>query len=213
MKTKIFALVAMAVWLAVACKDQTKPDKKADGITSLDIPLQMVKRSQDYNDLERIPYSLGLTSLRQRSDSIIVRLWFVYGNIDSSQLVTLRLGHWGWEAGSSLFTYHIDNNYRSTLSIDNETRMEPKSGWDVFMDSLMKLHIMTLPDMNKSLGHPKTAGDDDVIIEVSSKKGGYAIYRYRNPALSQGENKNAERMENIMELIETELGFKRLRKF
>lgn len=207
--------MAITIWLAVSCGERKEKDmpgygKPTDTTFKDTLPRQ---KSGDYQDYERIPNYLELTSLMHRFDSIIVRLWFVYGNNDSTQLVVLRKGNWGWAAESSFFTYQIDDSHRSTLSIDDPKRMEPKSGWDFFIDSLLKLHIMALPDMHKSLGHPKTATDDDVIVEVSSKKTGYTIYRYRNPALAQGENKDAGRMEGIMELIETELGFRRLRKF
>ena len=218
MNKGILVIAVCIMELVVSCNGQTesnefKENRKLADTVVKDIPLNKKGRpSSYYQNKSNVENKLGLKSLENGFDSLQIRLWYGYAFKDSSQLVVLRNSNGKWTSELFTLVYHLNENGDALKSISKEiiTR-DPKSGWGNFIDKVLKLQITTLPDMNKIKDYPDFADGDDIIIEAAAKKY-YRIYSYKEPNQVQFKIKEAKNIERILELIENEFDFKRLRK-
>lgn len=218
MKRKILVIVVCIIELAASCSDKAegnnfnKKKEFTDTITR-DIPLDKKGRpSSYYRNKSNVENKLGLNTLENGFDSIQIRLWYGYAFKDSSQLVVLENSNGKWEAKLFTLVYYLNENGDKLDSISKDiiTR-EPKSGWQNFINKVIKLDLTTLPDKSKIKDYPDFSDGDDVIIEAATKKS-YRIYSYKEPNQVQLKIKEAKNMEQILEFIENEFSFNRLRK-
>jgi hypothetical protein len=121
-------------------------------------------------------------------DSLQICLWNIGGLYPSYELYTITKVNSIWKG----LHYHMepDSNYISgrgsneflkgplPLKIRHAKSITPELGWTKFIDSLISLNIMTLPDMD-DLPQMKIQGTDSpsIIIEVSRGRT-YRFYRY-----------------------------------
>jgi len=155
---------------------------------------------------------LKLDTLENGFDSLQIRIWYGYARIDSGQLFVLKNVNGKWNAEMLTLVYHMSRNEDSLLSIGKSSISgEPKSGWISFYNRLFKLKVMSLPDMRKISNYPDIADGNGISIETAiiSK---YRYYSYQEPIYAQERVKEARNIEQILELIESEFDFKRLRK-
>ena len=155
---------------------------------------------------------LGLNTLENGFDSIQIRIWYGYAFIDTSQLVILKNNKKEWVAELVTFKYHTDNRIDSVNAIDKTSvKSQPKSGWSNFINKLFSLKITELPDFSKVKNYQDMMDGDDVIVEISTVNS-YRIFSYKEPRHFKERIPEAKSMEMILELVEDEFGFLRLRK-
>ena len=203
--------------LTYACKQKSNNSGHLDRRDSIvkDIPFNAKgKLSYGYKITTNLASRLHLDSLELGYDSLQIRVWYGYAFKDSGQVVVLKNRDNKWAA--DLLTFSYSRNDSNTNVIDSVvTRViqrKPKSGWDFFIKRLLKLQILTLPDMDNIKGNSAVIADGDAFAVEVSNIGNYRYYSYTEPFLFMDKLSEAKNMENILLLIESEFDFKRLRQ-
>lgn len=200
------------------CKGQTSNKPWAEGQDNIkdtvikDIPPD--KLEQSYQQIKsNIERKLNLGKLEEGFDGLQIRLWYGYAFKDKEQLIILKERNSSWSAELHTITFQFSDKYDSVLSITKETiDKNPKSGWKNFMAQLIGLDILTLPDYQKIPNYNLSTDPDGITIEIATA-GSYRIYTYPEPSYYKKHFLEAEKIVKIMDLIEDEFSFKRLRIF
>jgi hypothetical protein len=209
-------IVAISATNFCLCKEQgpssLAPQDKVDTVVK-DIPLDKNgKVVASYKYKNEIVSKLKIDTLENGFDSIQIRIWYGYAFKDTAQLVIVKNRNDKWSADLYTLLPSFNKNRNAIESINSLVLIkEPKSGWIKFMKELFDLQIMTLPDMDKIAPNIVIADGDGVVVEVSTKNQ-YRFYHYLEPSSIQDKLPQAKRMENILQHIEKELDFKRLRQ-
>lgn len=170
-----------------------------------DIPLRANgDTSIDYLDAKKEQERLGISSLENGVDSLEIRLWAVYAYNDTSQIITIRKEKSSWK--SELLTLHYLSDQNVNKSIKS---IVPKSGWSQLIDTLMHLSIMTLPS-HESVPEAYFDADVDYLIVQTATKNSYRFYSYPWPAPQHRGVKEVEKIKSILQVLDSELEFKRV---
>lgn len=165
-----------------------------------------------YRNKEIVEKKVGLRTLENGYDSIQIRIWYGYAFNDTSQLIQFKKTQGAWFGDFFTLKYNFNVKGDSVMSIDKSIiSREPKSGWEIFVKQMLDLEILTLPDYKDIPNYLQTADGDAVIIEVATQKL-YRIYSYQAPNMNKLDHWQAKNIEDILELIEDEFNFPRLRK-
>ena len=159
--------------------------------------------------------SLGLDNLEQGYDSLELRIWLSYKGKDTFQVLTIKENNHQW------FGYFCQASY--VLNPDGDSlshytqivfQPKPRADWGEIVDSLVKLQIMTLPDMLKvmSINDLPFEGGNSVLIEVADAHQ-YRIYAYELPSRYKDSVKNAADVDKILNFLRERLGIKYLGSF
>jgi hypothetical protein len=206
--------------LLLACKQQnrysstTKNKYPTADTLKKDIPLDKKGRPRSYyRNKGGVENKLGLNTLENGFDSLQIRIWYGYAFNDSSQLVILKKTNGSWKGDFFTLKYNLNNRRDSIESISKQVMSkEPRSGWQSFINKLLALHVLTLPDYQTIPDYYQGADGDAVIVEIASERL-YRIYSYQAPGVHKDKHNEARNIEDILTLIEDEFGFYRLRKF
>ncbi len=79
-------------------------------------------------------------------------------------------------------------------------------GWEKFVDSLIELEVLHLPDQESIPNLSIYYNRSTVNVEIATKTI-YRIYSYSAPVRLAQDFEQAKKMVKIMKLIKTELGF------
>ena len=149
----------------------------------------------------------GLDSLESGFPTLELRIWFEYSDgVDRHLIVIKKLEHWIAECYTYAFQVKNDS---VVVSKKNIWYPIPKTGWNKFIDSLKTLGILDLPDQSKIPGMFYHYNENNVQIEVAQKNF-YRFYSYTAPRKHLEKFQEARKIEDIMTVIEAELGFRRL---
>lgn len=180
-----------------------------------DIPLNKKgKPFLSYSYKNQIVQDLKLDRLENGFDSLQIRLWYSYSFKDTAQLIVIKKHDYKWKAELITFIYYIESDDKNLLrgEIINRISNKPKSDWNSFTKHLLDKGIMAIPDMHKLPDYPLIADGDGVAVEVADRKK-YRYYSYQEPETVRKDIIQANRIEEIIEFIEEELDFVRIRKF
>lgn len=149
-----------------------------------------------------------LDTLENGFSTLQIRLWYEFDRPSDRQIVVIkRTSHWEAELHTTSWAYTPDSAYLTKRTIRKGV---PKIGWDAFVDSLIRLGIATLPDQSQVPGmHPISSST--LHVEIATKDT-YRYYHYTYPLEYVKKFETAAKIEKIMQLIERQLGFKRLAK-
>lgn len=86
---------------------------------------------------------------------------------------------------------------------------EPKPGWNSFIKNLLGFQILSLPDIDEIDESITIADGNAFTVEIATKKH-YRFYQYQEPEMVEDRLWQAKKMEQILQLIESEFDFKRL---
>lgn len=219
-KTLVFLFTMYLVNMASSCHPQIKDknivkekNRLSDSIKK-DIPIDKDGRPMSYyrnkSDIEK---KVGLLNLENGFDSLQIRLWYGYAFKDSSQLIIFRKNKDQWSGEFYNLLYKMTERGDSIKSIEKTvSKHDPKSGWNYLVSRLLALKIDSLPDKSRISDYPSITDGDGVVVEIATVDQ-YRIYFYNTPSLAQTTIWQARNMEQILELIENQFAFKRLRKF
>lgn len=188
----------------LSCNSQGKGNSnKTNDSVITDIPID--KRSERYrNEKRAIELKIGLLPLEGGFDGTQIRIWSGHARSDTLQFLTVTNFDSIWSAKFYTIIYQMSDKYDSTISFSSVALAKtPVSGWNYFIDSLLKLKILELPDYSRidRYNVPSDGGGPTVEIALKSR---YRIYSlpgiYVNDEIWQAQN-----MVRIMKLIEDEL--------
>lgn len=209
----------LCIYFCISCDNKTRTggvlsiqNTQTDTVVK-DVPLKRNgKFPAYYLNKPFVERQLGLNTLENGFDSIQIRIWYGYAFIDTSQLVILTNSNQEWVAELMTFQYYTENRNDSRIDANiNVIKKEPSSGWSNFTEKLFSLNITELPDFSKVKNYQDLMDGDDVIIEVSTVNS-YRIFSYKEPGYFKETVPEAKLMETILELVEYEFKFQRLRK-
>ena len=219
MKTRKLGCVGfiMVMCLLVSCNSSNADSTPEEAIETSDtvtkeIPLDRSGKPRSYyRNKPILEQYLGLSSLESGFDSLQIRIWLGYAFKDSSQLIVLSNSKGKWIGQVYSLVYEMNSKGDSITNIMKEVKLaEPKSGWKYLIEKLFILNILTLPDYHSIHGYYQGADGDAVVIEVSTKNR-YRIYAYHEPNTVRTKFSQAENVEKILELLEREFQFRRIR--
>jgi hypothetical protein len=216
--SKVLLILCLFVLFVQACNEGTDGDKgKPNPIATLqdtvikDIPLNI--RDSAYRQMQRNTESkIGLSSLEGGFKDLQIRIWRGYSQTDFIDLILFTKVNDKWSARLHNLVLHYDKNFDSVVAITKKVvTKEPKSGWQFFTDSLIKLKILDLPDYSTLPDYYVSADSDGVTVEVATVDK-YRTYSYPDFESYISKKTEAKKMYQILKLIENEFHFKWLRE-
>lgn len=152
----------------------------------------------------------GLPDIENGFDSLQIRIWLGYVFKNQEQVLVLKKQDDGW-SGEFIDLFFNYSGKHKLDSINKQVKdVRPISGWNEFITKLYQLDFLTLPDDSKISNYSSDADGDGVTVEIATKDK-YRIYSYQSPGIREDSIPEAKKIENILQLIEDELGVKRLR--
>jgi len=149
---------------------------------------------------------LNLDSLESGFDSLQIRIWYEYALLTNSELIVIKQTNGKWSAYHYEMTVDLDEfSNTETVKTTKVKSITPKSDWGKFINELLSLEIMTLPNMEE-IPNLQDNWTDGVTynIEIATKKQ-YRFYGYHLPDKFEDRFWQAKNMTGILSLISTEL--------
>jgi hypothetical protein len=149
---------------------------------------------------------LKLDSLESGFDSLQIRIWYDYALLINRDLIVIKRTNGKWSADHYEMVVEWDDLKNiETIKTNKIKSVTPKSGWDKFINELLSLNIMTLPNMDDIPGLQDNWADGVTYnIEIATKKQ-YRFYGYHLPDKFEDKFWQAKNMTEILSLISTEL--------
>jgi len=172
-----------------------------------EIPVNPNGSFDDYYRLKRQQEKqLSLDGLETGYDSLEIRIWFDYQLIAEKDLIIVKRFDEIWTALH--YQMAVDwNSEKETDSVRSKSsrRVTPKCGWNEFIDKLLSLKIMTLPNMD-DVKEIENSWSDGVVyyVEIATKSQ-YRFYVYTNPEQFEDKFWQTTNMNKIIELVRAEL--------
>lgn len=201
-----------------SAKPESKPDSsdKSIGATTAN---DLTRASNFYQHIyiknKTLTRQVKIDSLNYHFDSLQIRLWNTGGLFQNHQLYLITNKNSIWSG--TYFNLQPDTNYINgqgsneflkgpmPLEIKRMKSVKPKLGWAKFVDSLLSLNIMTLPDTDEVPKMKVTWTDaSSTIIEVSTHNK-YRFYSYYSPEQFVDSFWQAQKVVSIQSLFYTEL--------
>lgn len=211
-----YVIVLLVLLFFLSCKTKPVVDIAPQGENiKRDIPLTKKGEPDYFYKLTKYQASkLKLDSLEIGYDSLQIRIWCEYGLLNAQNVIIIKGNNNKWSA--ELLTLQFDENDSSYMQmpiLKDRINKVPTSGWPSFINVLTSLNITKLPDQGKVAGYKDVLGADGVsyIVEVATKEE-YRLYSYWQPDIYKKDYKEAMSMESILQFLEKELAFKRLKQ-
>ncbi len=180
----------------------------------MEIELPKGQRGQESNTCKYVRHMNGVLNIERLDSGYVpfqIRIWYHYGLVDTNHLFLIKSENEKWVAHWYTIAFNADSS-RSDTSISIVKDKIPRNGWATFVNRLFELKIDRLPDMDQLPdgainSFPEPSG---VVVEFAAINR-YRLYSYY--ALDYFKDKwwQAGNMETILELIEDEFGFERLK--
>jgi hypothetical protein len=222
-KMKVTSFILFPFLFASSCNTNQSVDKKQNSLLPITKPSDTIietdlSRATEYYKSFYISknWPMGqekIDSLVSSYDSLQIRLWELGGLYPNSKLYIITKKNSIWNG----FYYEMEaeNKYATgdssvkylkgpiPLEVKNVKRIFPKSGWVKFIDSLLTLNIITLPDMDEIAGMKIPWTDaNGTIVEVATKDN-FRFYSYSEPLHFADSFWQARKMANIQSLFYT----------
>jgi hypothetical protein len=151
----------------------------------------------------------GLMNYKSGYDSIAIRLWYDYAT-DEKDVIEIRKHCDGWVGEYTKIVSYLENG-KVYNKIGKKKFLYPKSGWDLFTKKIFGLGIITLPDFGDIPDYNPASDGNSIDVEIATKEY-YRIYTYLQPRTKKRDIKEANTLETILKLIETEFDFKPIKE-
>ena len=157
-----------------------------------------------YEFINQDAFALQLDSLEAGYDSLQIRIWLGHSLARVRHVVILKYKDQEWRGQLVSFSDETGNHH----PVKKVRKVSPNSGWDILIDSLYKLGIVTLPNETAIAGYSCNGGTDGVSynFEIATSNR-YRYYRYDNPE----DCKSFWQARNVLQiasLLENEFDFK-----
>jgi hypothetical protein len=183
------------------------------------------KHSQKFEDLnsynDKISYlrykitKLRLDTIQNGYDSFQVRIWILGGLFGNVDLYILKNARTKWTAqnyklvrDSNIVNGKDQNKYTNgsePFQIVKHRILKPIIPWRKLIDSLSKLQLMTLPDMNEISGMKINSTDaGSIVVEVATRQF-YRNYHYSDAIDFAERYTETKNINEIVSLIQTTL--------
>ena len=176
-----------------------------------DIPLDQKGNPMGFYKWKDIIEKKGdFQTIENGFDSLEIRIWYGHAFSDKLQLLVISKWKLGWNGELVELNCVYDKKHDSILSISRlSKKVLPKTGWKDFILKINKLKVQSLPNYSTINNYSVCSDGDGVTIEVATVNK-YRIYNY--PCFeSNAQIWQAGNISKIMNLIENEFNFKRLR--
>ena len=152
---------------------------------------------------------LGLGSLENGFKELQIRIWRTDTHYDTTRLLILTNNGINWTGCIINFKLNLSENLDSVLSVSREDVIKaPKTGWNYFIDSVLVLGLLDLPDYVKLLPEYEVLSDGDGVTVEYANTEKYRIYGLPDPQSNEGKFVEARKMLLILRLIEDEFDIK-----
>lgn len=202
---KMFATILMVAIIIVSGCDTNNTTTVCNGVVTKDLP----ERDKDTSTIvlkEKIFRLANLPDIGNGFNETQIRIWFSYSANIENLLIFEKVGGI-WTGSYNTLEYHYPEDTDTLQSINRTSKkIEPKSGWPVFTDSLFKLGLRDLPDMGNIPGYELARDGHWFTVEYADCKM-YRIYRYQSPWGWENEFPQAKQVVQISQLLEREFGF------
>jgi hypothetical protein len=213
---KLIISIGIAFFLILfSCKNQSS--ESSEGYLNLNIPKDIPtykngKPRSFYSNKALVETKLGLNSLENGFDSICLRFWYGYSNLDRGQLLILKNIGGKWSGQLINFQYHFNKGGDSISNISKDVQdIRPKSGWGFIVSKLKDLAIADLPDDINIQGYQRVADGNTLIIETSTKTN-YRIFSYKEPSIAARTCGEAGRIVEWLNLMKEQFDYKQLQE-
>ena len=146
--------------------------------------------------------TLGLTSIENGSSDFEMRIWEDV-KVFSGRVVIIRRFNEKWIAEMFNYEYKTTtSSFPDSLSVEKRILKDPKSGWTNFLNKLLDLDILSLPDFT-TLPNYFVATDEQFTRVEIARKNYYRAYEYPDPYRRQGYP-SAKKMVKILKFLKEE---------
>ena len=204
-----FYLIIVILFFA-SCKDQTHSNSPSAFVDTTKTFLKEIPTYQDggisifYELAKTKQMQLGLDSIEDGFDNLQIRVWYEFALVRDRKLVVITNKDTVWTA--IIYNLQVDwDGITETILSKNVKVVIPKSGWKTFINKLLDLKILTLPDQNDVKGYGGGFDGRTYNVEIATKNQ-YRFYGYWEPQEYQTKFWQAKYMSDILKLLETELG-------
>lgn len=218
----LIALSNLIFLYAIGCSDKAKNNmfdlnyvlaqNKADTFVKKIPIVNKDEYSSVYYNVKEFEKDFKLSSIENGIDSIEIRFWYGYNIGDTLQCLRVFNLQNEWH-GELITTYYTrTDNKNSRWEITNTVQKKyPRRGWDTFINKIVGLGIITLPDASNIPDYSFATHARVLIVEIATKKF-YRLYSYEEPLYNSKRIKEAKSIEQIIEIIEDEFRFRMLQK-
>ncbi|HRP37872.1 MAG TPA: hypothetical protein PLS50_08765 [Candidatus Dojkabacteria bacterium] len=182
--------------------------EKVDYKVLKDIPIETdgyLKGKQDflYPFIKSDAFQLGLDSLELGYDSLQVRIWLGHSMALKRDVVILKYSKEQWQAIHIKFELGDKDELKHKIV----RKVVPSSGWNRFLNRVLELKMLELPDEKEIEGYDGCGADGNPFYFewASTKK--YRFYSYCNPDGNVEKFWQARNVLSIADFLEKEFGF------
>jgi len=215
MRRKFLKIIFLSLYVCslISCNssvsdriDKELPVNNTDTLVK-QIPFR-IQHSPDVKELKDAKVrTLGLPSLENGFPKFQLRIWEDFENL-TGRVIIIKNDYDNWSA--ELYTYKFLSNsaFRpDSLSGQKLHLEEPRSGWNNFLNRLLDLKILSLPDFQSISNYDFGTDAGGVSIEIAKDKY-YRFYEYPDPYFQQNKIPQAKKIVQILELIKKEFDLK-----
>jgi hypothetical protein len=152
----------------------------------------------------------ALDSLENGYPTLQMRFWFPDGVDNHRQLIFVIKQDKEKRVGQLHDIHYIMDSTGYILKDRKQVikKLEPTCGWDNLLDTLFSLNVMTLK--NQYFNGTTESFAPTIFVEISNRQH-YRLYLIEAPLSRKDED--SENMVAIMDLLERQFGFSRVKKF
>jgi hypothetical protein len=149
----------------------------------------------------------GLPLLENGATTFQIRIWQDFQDLTGRSFI-LRSVNDRWEAELYKYQYRsTDGSLPDSVSGQKLSLPEPRSGWDKYLDKLLDLGVLTLPDYGTIPGYNVHSDEAFITIEVANRNY-YRIYEYPDPYYRKDKFPQANAVVDVLKLNEEEFSIK-----
>ena len=196
--------------ILISCSNHSSRDNLQTDTIVKDIPENKLD-SQFIELRRRVEGSLGIENLENGYRDQQIRIWLP-DSINQEKVIILKDSGAIWRGMLITLEYVYESSIQphvkkrdSLLSIRKVASeiISPKSGWKTFIDSLMVLEILTLPDIGKLPGYTFMTDGVWLTVEIGNNKS-YRTYSYELSPENVQRFIEVKKIIKILNLVDSE---------
>lgn len=199
-KYYIVCIVLGLLLVSVSCKD--KPGSATNSTTTTSFIRETPVQSFYTRVAKDKVKQLELDSLESGFKELQIRIWYDHSLFNPRELVVITNRNNSWTAT----LYELDVEWKGDIEkIENSRKKDvtPKSGWTTFVNKLLSLQILSLPDQDKINGYGQGVDGTTYNFEIATKNQ-YRFYSYWEPK-SRQKFWQARNVVGILSMVQEEL--------